>query len=437
MRIAVCVFGQPRFYEQTVESFRKEFYDFPGHDVDVFMHCWSEVGSTPDDDWDSCNKKNDTQTLKDDLWNKYNNQKNGGYLSMVVEDPEETFGPICDSLAHVLQTVRHDKWLDDTQEDWRKHLSKIPINTAYKDSDKTMIRIDNGRVLRYEMGQLYSMGKAIELKSWYEKEEDFKYDVVIKVRTDAVFIPKEIYDTEEEYYKEKEDYYLQGVKNNKRGVFGFGLNLIMGLGNGRRMAGGNPDIGTIVGMNAIEIENGKITKIEPHEKQFPYVDLFKDVILDDTGAFNFPFKIHHKDWLMFADSESADMAWSTMLSTYISFLARDISRFMGKKQLPYMPGGEVLHAGSALFNDVNMYYVEAPQNENCFLRLFKHKRVFKIVHPDPKKRKGPFESEDLKTQMANGYIPVDTPDNMVKTLLKIHNYSDAEYIRPENPEAWT
>ena len=47
------------------------------------------------------------------------------------------------------------------------------------------------------------------------------------------------------------------------------------------------------------------------------------------------------------------------------------------------------------------------------------------------------KSEDLKTQMANGYIPVDTPDNMVKTLLKIHNYSDAEYIRPEHPEAWT
>ena len=69
--------------------------------------------------------------------------------------------------------------------------------------------------------------------------------------------------------------------------------------------------------------------------------------------------------------------------------------------------------------------------------FFKHKRVFKIVHPDPKKRKGPFKSEDLKTQMANGYIPVDTPNNMVKTLLKIHNYNDENYIRPENPEAWT
>ena len=102
-----------------------------------------------------------------------------------------------------------------------------------------------------------------------------------------------------------------------------------------------------------------------------------------------------------------------------------------------MPGGEVLHAGSALFNDVNMYYVKAPHNSNSFLRMFKHKRVFKIVHPDTNKRKGPFKSTDLKTQMRDGYIPVDTPKGMIKTLLKIHDYNDENYIRPENPEAWT
>ena len=91
-----------------------------------------------------------------------------------------------------------------------------------------------------------------------------------------------------------------------------------------------------------------------------------------------------------------------------------------------MPGGEVLHAGSALFNDVNMYYVKEVDtpNPNCFLKRFKHKRVFKIVHPDPDKRKLPFKSTDLKTQMRDGYIPVDTPEGMIKTLLKIHDYND-------------
>jgi hypothetical protein len=425
MRIAVCIFGQPRFYKQTAESFKKEFYDFPGHDVDVFIHSWSDVGNTPDDDWNNCNKKNNLQALKDSIWNNYENTNGKSVLSMVVEDPEETFGPICDSLAHVLQTVRYDKWLDDTQNDWRKHLGKIKIKTAYSDSDKTSIRIDNGRVLRYEMGQLYSMGKAIELKSWHEKENNIKYDVVVKVRTDAVFIPEELYDNKEDYYKAKEDYYLQGIKDNKRGIYGYGLNLIMGLGNGWTVAGGKADTGMIVGVDAVETKDGNIINIESHEKKFPYVNLYRDIILDDSGMFNFPFKIHHKDWLMFADSDSADLAWSTMISTYISFVARDISRFMGKKELPYMPGGEVLHAGSALFNGVNMYYVKGKikPSDNDYIKLFKHKRVFKVVHPDVDKRKGPFRFTDEETQLRNGFIAVDTPKNMLKNLLKIKNYT--------------
>ena len=37
----------------------------PGHDVDVFMHVWSEVGYVPKNDWDSTNKKCDANKLKD------------------------------------------------------------------------------------------------------------------------------------------------------------------------------------------------------------------------------------------------------------------------------------------------------------------------------------------------------------------------------------
>ena len=425
MKIAVCIFGQPRFYKDTSESFRQEFFDFPGHDVDVFMHCWTDVGNTPDDEWSGSNKKNEIQSLKDDVWNNYKNKKSGSHFSLKVEDPEETFGPICDSLAHVLQTLRHDKWLDDTQEDWAKHLSKIPINTVHGDSDKTSIRIANGRVLRYEMGQLYSLGKAVELKSWHEKENDFKYDVVIKVRTDAVFKPKELYDDKEDYYKDKEDYYFQGVRNNKRGVFGCGLTLIIGAGNGTRVAGGKAEIGMVAGMTSIEVEDGKITEIESREGEeageiIP-LDYYKEVLLDDTGTFNFPFKVHHKDWLMFADSDSADLAWSTMISTYISLLARDISRFTGRKQLPYMPGGEVIHAGAALFNDVNLYQSRGSTqlDDKKRGRWLKEIRVFKVVHPDVDKRKEPFKATDPETQLRLGYIAADTSKNMLNSLLKL------------------
>ena len=39
MKIAVCIFGQPRFFKEAAESFRKEFLDMPNHKVDVFIHC--------------------------------------------------------------------------------------------------------------------------------------------------------------------------------------------------------------------------------------------------------------------------------------------------------------------------------------------------------------------------------------------------------------
>ena len=57
MKIAVCIFGQPRFFKEAAESFRKEFLDMPNHKVDVFIHCWDEIGYTPEDDINGTNEK--------------------------------------------------------------------------------------------------------------------------------------------------------------------------------------------------------------------------------------------------------------------------------------------------------------------------------------------------------------------------------------------
>lgn len=75
MRIAVCIFGQPRFYKEAAESFRQEFFDMPDHEVDVFMHCWDEIGYTPDDDINETNEEYENQKLKDEIWNLYGGQE--------------------------------------------------------------------------------------------------------------------------------------------------------------------------------------------------------------------------------------------------------------------------------------------------------------------------------------------------------------------------
>ena len=50
MKIAVCLYGQPRFLENASQSFCEEFFDLPGHEVDVFIHFWDNLGYTTYDD---------------------------------------------------------------------------------------------------------------------------------------------------------------------------------------------------------------------------------------------------------------------------------------------------------------------------------------------------------------------------------------------------
>ena len=399
MKIAVCVVGQPRFYKNTIESFRQEFYDFPGHDVDVFMHCWSDVGNSPEDDIEDHNEKNEVQSLKDDIWNTYSSSKS--YLSLVVEDPEETFGLFCDSLSNVLNTLRLDKWLDDTTEDWRKHLGKIPIKTAPGvNSDKTSIRISTGRSLRYSTGQFYSLGKAIELKSWHEKENNFKYDLVIKTRTDLVFRPKELYENEEDYYKEKEDYYFQGLRKNKRGVFGSGLTILTGFHDEGKMK---------IALESLEIEKGKITNITPVKEDPFNMSLRADNILESSTLPAYPWRFFQQDWHLFSDSESADAGWSTLLSSYMSHIARDINRFTSGKEMYILHEGESIYVASALSNDVNLYTIKGST------------RTFKVVNPDPSKRKDIrcLGAKKGQKKIPDSIINNDTPENMLNSLLKV------------------
>ena len=64
MRIAVLIYGQPRFFEETAESFNKEFRTYFDHDVDVFMHLWNNVGYSPNDDARKTNNQLETNILQ-------------------------------------------------------------------------------------------------------------------------------------------------------------------------------------------------------------------------------------------------------------------------------------------------------------------------------------------------------------------------------------
>ena len=396
MKIAVCIFGQPRFYKECAESFRREFFDMPGHDVDVFMHAWSEVGYVPKNDWDKTNTKCDANKLKDDLYNAY--KPPNGHMSIVIEDPEEAFGKTCDSVASVISFMRQSKWKQDS--DWAGHMGKLSINTLSEYSDKCAIRIGDGKVIRYELGQWYSIAEAVKMKSWHEKQNNFKYDAVVRVRTDTNFFPKEIYKNEQSYYENKENYYSKLKKENKTGIVGEGLSLIIAPGNkatkdfrhaAQAEREGNINSGFRWNLSEMIMENNEIVNMVSVDKELPYPNAFRGCLIDDNGMLKYPFKFHQKDWLMYTDSDTADRAWGPIPTTYISIILNDILRFVGNKQVSFMPAGEIVCGAAAVLSNSSMYLPPEQQDmpSDCFTR---GTRCIKIVHPDKKLRKADFQN---------------------------------------------
>ena len=100
----------------------------------------------------------------------------------------------------------------------------------------------------------------------------------------------------------------------------------------------------------------------------------------------YPFKFHQKDWLMYTDSDTADRAWGPIPTTYISIVLNDILRFVGNKQISFMPAGEIVCGAAAVLSNSSMYL--PPEQEDmpteCFTR---GTRCIKMVHPDKKLRK--------------------------------------------------
>lgn len=415
MKIAVCIFGQPRFYKEASQSFCEEFLDMPNHEVDVFIHCWSEIGYTPKDDINNTNEKFNSKELKNEIWNLYGGPE-GAIKQIKIESPEEKFNHLADSLSEVIGKIRDDKYYEEI--DWRKDLGRKKAKGIPDDvTDCCSIRIGNGRVLRYEMGQFYSIDKVITLKAWHEKENNFEYDLVVRVRTDSFYVPKEIYSNNiTQYYEDKEKYYSSLHRYyNGAGVMGHGLKIVCGIGNGAHAPKGKQDTGFFTKLEYIEFKENKVIKIK--NRLWENKPEIIENITDINGMFNFPWKVHLKDWILIADSQTANDIWGGMTSTYMAFIFNDLIRFLGEKQTGFMPGGEVLNGLACLLG--NAKAINIPTN-NDDLRS-NERRVLKIVNRDTSKRKPPFKpkngEKDWQVPMGGGAMPCGEHGDMIESIM--------------------
>jgi hypothetical protein len=147
MKIALCLSGQPRF----IEDGYKDLYNnlLSKYNVDCFIHTW----------WDPEMENKDMNTL---------DMSNPSGRSYIYKN---------NTIDLLYKFYHPKKFIIEEQKQF-----KIFDNVDYRQPNKTI------SVPSF----LYSIKKSNELKTEYEKENNFYYDAVIRCRTDIKIINFEL-----------------------------------------------------------------------------------------------------------------------------------------------------------------------------------------------------------------------------------------------------
>lgn len=159
MKIALCLSGQPRFVDEVAPFILQNVCE--GYDVDVFAHIWfdEELLNRPykiganGDQW--INQRLDKDAITK-LVTIYNPKK-------YIVEPSKKF---IDPTVHFETSLqRYWTWGDYTQE--------------FRD-----------RIINNTLSYFYSLNQVNNIKKNYEYQEGFKYDWVVRCRTDTVLQTK-------------------------------------------------------------------------------------------------------------------------------------------------------------------------------------------------------------------------------------------------------
>lgn len=148
MRVAICMSGQLRTWKKCYKSVQ-ELIKCLNHDVDIFCHAWN---------FDSVPRLTVSRTGKETI--RVHSQQ-------VIEEVLSVYKPISYCIE---DQERNKKAIDDVIERAAKLKNKAPIT--------------------WSSPQFYSLAAAAKLKSAYELENNFKYDVCIRLRYDQ-YLPED------------------------------------------------------------------------------------------------------------------------------------------------------------------------------------------------------------------------------------------------------
>ena len=189
MKIAVLLCAQPRFLNLTYKRIKEEF-NIPNTQVDFFIHFWNLTGFSP-----ACEKlENYENDNKVEEYIKYLNPK-----KYKIEGYSEL-----NDLTFLLKNI-----YDFLFSEWKPGKGE----EIYRKIKLENIHNKN----RYQFGQWFSQKKAYLLMEEYERENNFKYDIVLKTKSDYIYSDKG-----DKYWRKKDktiNYIIPPDKLNTRFAF--------------------------------------------------------------------------------------------------------------------------------------------------------------------------------------------------------------------------
>ena len=180
MKIALCISGQPRFFEKGYNHIKKNIIDV-NKDVDIFLHFWFDKNEINNTGYSNTSKT-------------YTNNNSDNIQLSNIEKIRKMYNP---------QKMSFEKQYDFNyfiKRDYSSNVSSLGNPFAI-------------------FSQYYSAHRSIILKNEYELENGLEYDVVIKCRYD-LNIDKPLKITS---YDEKLLYFHNDIKNSNETLINDGM----------------------------------------------------------------------------------------------------------------------------------------------------------------------------------------------------------------------
>ena len=199
MKIALCFSGQPRFIKESASLIKENVIQ--DYDVDVFSHLWFDEG---------------LQTKP------YKYGGSGGWIKQRISDESiDDFIKLYNPKELLVEPSK--QFLDSNLSgNYLPSMQRYKSGSIDNPNDPDFEARDVNNITSYH----YSLMRSCLLKKEYEYDNDFKYDYVVRMRTDAMIHNKIKYES-----FPKNVFFYSGMQNQPDGMindwFNFGGSKVM------------------------------------------------------------------------------------------------------------------------------------------------------------------------------------------------------------------